>query len=58
MARSAGIYLRFFCEEAKVKQDEILQWLPVVAAARLNDNMEDRQRDSLMKIVAEWRDNL
>ena len=56
MVRSAGIYLRSFCEETKVKQDDILQWLPVIAAARLNENMEDKQRAQLLQIVNEWRE--
>lgn len=53
MMRSAGIYLRAFCKEANVKQEDVLAWLPVVAAARLNEKLDDQSRTWLLNTVRE-----
>ena len=54
MTRSAGIYLRCFCEEAGVKQEDILAWMPVIAAARLSENMDDKARAMVWKTIDEF----
>lgn len=54
MSRSAGIYLRAFCQESNVKQDDVLIWLPIIAAARINENMDDKSRLWLLGLVQEW----
>ena len=54
MMRSAGIYLSLFCKEAGVKQEEVLSWMPVVAAARLSENMDDKMRIQLLKTLDDW----
>jgi len=54
ISRLAGIYLRAFCKESNIKQDEVLAWEPIVAAARSNDNMDDKSRSWLLDIVREW----
>ena len=51
MSRSAGIYLRAFCKEVSSKQDDILVWLPIIAAARLNENMDDISRAWLIDMA-------
>jgi len=43
--------LRMFCKESKVKQDDVLAWLSVVAAARLNENMDDKTREWLLDLI-------
>lgn len=37
-AHIAEIYLRLYCEYTDSRREEILQWLPVVAAARLSED--------------------
>ena len=51
MSRSAGIYLNAFCKETKSKQEDVLAWQPVIAAARLNENMDDNSRTWLKGII-------
>jgi len=51
MGRSAGIYLRLFCEASGAAPERVLDWLPVVAAARLSERMEGRARRILTQIV-------
>ena len=54
MSRSAGIYLRCFCKEANAAQAGVLAWLPVVAAARLNENQDEKPKAVLLDIVREY----
>lgn len=51
MMRSAGIYLRAFCKETNTKPEDVLAWLPVVAAGRLDENMDDKARAWLLDVV-------
>ena len=53
MQRSSGIYLQSFCKEAGTKPDDVLVWLPIVAAARLEENMDDKTRSWLLYLVHE-----
>jgi len=51
MNRSAGIYLKAFCKETRTKQEDVLAWLPVVAASRLGENMDEKSRGWLLGLV-------
>lgn len=53
MSRSAGVYLKAFCKEAVTKQDDVLAWLPIIAAARLKENLDDKSREWLLEMVKE-----
>ena len=55
LSRMAGVYLRCFCKEAKVAQDDVLTWIPIIAASRMTENMDDKARACLTKIIDEWR---
>ena len=55
LSRLSGIYLRYFCEEARVAQEDIFAWLPVIAAVRMAENMDDRARAVLVKIIDDWK---
>ena len=51
MTRSAGSYLKAFCDKAKAKQEDILAWLPIVAAGRLHENLDDKARVWLLEQI-------
>ena len=51
MTRSAGIYLKAFCDKAKAKQEDILVWLPIVAAGRLHENLDGKARAWLLEQI-------
>ncbi len=51
--RMAGLYLKAYCKAAGVKDREVLAWLPVVAAARLMERVDERERAMLTKMIAE-----
>jgi len=54
MSRSAGVYLREFCKETSSKQNAVLIWQPIIAAARLRENMDYKSRLWLLALVNEW----
>jgi len=51
IAHQAEAYLLTFCDEANVKSDDVLVWLPIVAAVRLDENIDDEARVWLKGIV-------
>lgn len=56
ISRSAGIYLKTFCRMTNSKKEDVLAWQPVIAAARLNENMDDKSRLWLLSLIREWYD--
>jgi len=51
----ADMYLQCYCREAKVRQEEVLAWLPIWAALRLAvEKTNWRERVLLKKIVNAW----
>jgi len=46
------IYLRMFCEESKIKQKDVLEWLPVIACYQVNIETKD-ERDFILGIINE-----
>lgn len=51
ITRSAGIYLKLFCKEAKTRPENVLMWVPIIAAARLDENLDDKSRMWLIEMV-------
>ena len=48
--RSARVYLRLFCRETGARSEDVLAWLPVVAASNLV-GQDDKGRAYLMEII-------
>lgn len=46
----AEIYLRIYCEKTNKAKNAITDWLPVIAAARLSENIEN-EREQLMALI-------
>lgn len=40
MSRSSGIYLNIFCKMTNYRLEEVLAWLPIIAAARMCENID------------------
>jgi aminoglycoside phosphotransferase (APT) family kinase protein len=51
---SDGIYLKSFCKETGSKSDDVLAWLPIVAASRLHEQLEDKTIAWLLGLIQEW----
>ena len=58
LSRSAGIYLKMYCQVANQAQADVLAWQPIIAAARLNENMDDQSRAWLLALVQDWYNTL
>ena len=58
MKELAEIYLQVFSSEIGCQPNHILNWQPVVAAARLSENIESSSRDYLYGIVQAWYEGL
>jgi len=47
----AEIYLQTFCKEANTKPEDVLAWLPVIAATRLAENIDENAKAWLLNIL-------
>ena len=47
----AEMYIRIYCEKSGMSKEEILQWAPIIAAARLSENVSSEKSDRLMDII-------
>ncbi|GLI86001.1 aminoglycoside phosphotransferase [Rossellomorea marisflavi] len=46
-------YLALYCEKSGLRREEILQWGPMIAGARLSENVPGEDADRLLEIVLE-----
>ncbi|KMJ57436.1 aminoglycoside phosphotransferase [Bacillus sp. LL01] len=47
----ADLYLILYCKKSGVAREEILEWAPMIAAARLSENVATESQDKLMEII-------
>jgi aminoglycoside phosphotransferase (APT) family kinase protein len=47
----AEMYLHLYCEKSGISKEEIFQWAPIVAAARLSENVPTDNKERLLKTV-------
>ncbi|MCF6411583.1 phosphotransferase family protein [Pseudalkalibacillus salsuginis] len=47
----ADMYLRLYCEKSGLSKDEVFQWAPIIAGARLSENVSSEKSERLMEIV-------
>ncbi|NLP50063.1 aminoglycoside phosphotransferase family protein [Bacillus sp. RO1] len=47
----AELYLKFYCEKSGWSRKEVLEWAPIIAAARLSENVATEDSDRLMKYI-------
>lgn len=50
----ADLYLRLYCEKSGLKKDDILQWSPILAGARLTENLSMESTERLLDIVNQY----
>lgn len=49
----AEMYLYIYCKNTGLSRDEIFKWAPIIAAARLSENVSGEDNKRLMEIVAQ-----
>lgn len=47
----ADMYLRLYCQKSGLSKDDIFQWAPIIAGARLSENVSSEKNERLIKIV-------
>ena len=47
----AEIYLRLYCEKSGLNRTEIFQWAPIIAGARLSENVPSENSKRLIEIL-------
>lgn len=50
----AELYLRLYCGKSGLSKDEILQWSPILAGARLAEKVSTENAERLMEIVNQY----
>jgi aminoglycoside phosphotransferase (APT) family kinase protein len=51
ITRMAAVYLNMYCKVAGVKPEAVLAWLPIVAAARLKENLNKKETAFIMDVI-------
>ncbi|HLR68973.1 MAG TPA: aminoglycoside phosphotransferase family protein [Virgibacillus sp.] len=47
----AEMYLRLYCQKSGLSRDEVFQWAPIIAGARLSENVSSENTERLMRII-------
>lgn len=47
----AEMYLRLYCQKSGLSKDDVFQWAPIIAGARLSENVSSEKNEHLIKIV-------
>lgn len=50
----AELYLRLYCDKSGLAKEDILQWLPIIAGARLAENVVSESTERLLAIVNQY----
>ena len=51
----ADLYLRLYCEQSGLQREEIFQWGPIIAAARLSEEVASENPERLLKIIKSFQ---
>ncbi|MGM9986107.1 MAG: phosphotransferase family protein [Bacillaceae bacterium] len=49
----AKMYLHIYCKKSGLSQNEILQWAPIIAGARLSEHVSSENKERLIKIITD-----
>ena len=50
----ADMYLRMYLEKSRMSKEEIFQWAPIIAGARLSENVSSESSERLMNIINDY----
>ncbi|MBK3497033.1 aminoglycoside phosphotransferase family protein [Viridibacillus sp. YIM B01967] len=50
-AELADLYLRLYCEKSGLSECDVFQWAPIIAGARLAENVSSEKTERLMEII-------
>ncbi|SHG45808.1 phosphotransferase family protein [Ornithinibacillus halophilus] len=47
----ADLYVQLYCEKSGIAKSEVFQWAPIIAGARLSENVSTENSERLMKFI-------
>lgn len=50
----AEMYLRIYCKNISLTKDEVLEWAPIIAGARLSEHVPSEDRERLKNVVDKY----
>jgi aminoglycoside phosphotransferase (APT) family kinase protein len=50
----ANLYLQLYCDKSGISQNEIFIWAPIIAGARLSENVPSEKASRLIEIVGQY----
>ncbi|RLQ92291.1 phosphotransferase family protein [Falsibacillus albus] len=50
----AELYLQLYCEKSGISKEDIFQWAPIIAAARLSEHVPTESEERLLEIVQQY----
>lgn len=50
----AEMYLRIYCKNFGLSKEEVLEWAPIIAGARLSENVSSENGEYLMRLVDQY----
>ncbi len=50
----AEMYLRLYCQRSGLSKEEIIAWSPIIAGARLSENVSSENNERLLNIVNQY----
>jgi thiamine kinase-like enzyme len=50
-SKVAELYLRLYCQKSGLSKEEILEWAPIIAGARLSEKVSSENNERLIEIV-------
>lgn len=53
----AELYLRLYCQKSSLSKEKIFLWAPILACARLSENVSPDKAKELLEIVNQYRDD-
>lgn len=50
----ADLYLQLYCQKSGIERDEVFEWAPIIAGARLSENVSSENSTRLLDIVNKY----
>ena len=47
----ANLYIRLYCEKSGLSQEDIFEWTPIIAGAKLNERLDSVNENKLLEII-------
>lgn len=56
-SEAADIYMKAYCKATGTLEEDVLAFRPILAAVRLEENISEKEREYLKKIITDWENS-